>query len=282
MIPRRNLSLLSNRLARAGGRRLPESILERDYCIAWFLVGLATSPLRDALVFKGGTALKRCYFGAYRFSEDMDFTLGQEIALGQVLSGLRDFCGEVERLSGVVIRIAREGPDPHANTHTFYLGYEGPLPGGGKEIKVDITRREWLASPPTSRPVLRGYEEYSDLPDDAKILVYSLAEIAIEKLVALTDPARNEPRDLYDLWFLLEGDHVRLAEIHEDFRRKRAFKGHGEEPAGEALARKEARLKRDWERRLGGQMTDLPPFEAVMRSVRRHLRQLGMGGGARD
>ena len=37
MIPPRNLSLLSNRLAGAG-RRIPETILERDYCLAWFLV----------------------------------------------------------------------------------------------------------------------------------------------------------------------------------------------------------------------------------------------------
>ena len=34
MIPQRNLSLLSNRLARKGGRRVPEAILERDYCLS--------------------------------------------------------------------------------------------------------------------------------------------------------------------------------------------------------------------------------------------------------
>jgi uncharacterized protein len=75
MIPQRNLSLLSNRLAQAGGRRIPEGVLERDYCLAWFLVGLSRAPLKERLAFKGGTALKRCYFGDYRFSEDLDFTL---------------------------------------------------------------------------------------------------------------------------------------------------------------------------------------------------------------
>jgi len=129
MIPRRNLSLLSNRLARIGGRRLPEAVLERDYCIAWFLVGLAASPVRDVLVFKGGTALKRCYFGDYRFSEDMDFTLRQEIPLDRILTGLRALCGEVERQSGVVIRLARENPELHPNTHTLYLGYAGRWEG---------------------------------------------------------------------------------------------------------------------------------------------------------
>ena len=66
MIPQRDLSLLSNRLAERGGRRIPEAVLERDYCLSWVLVGLSRSPLRDRLVFKGGTALKKCYLEDYR------------------------------------------------------------------------------------------------------------------------------------------------------------------------------------------------------------------------
>ena len=42
MIPQSQISKLSNRLLQEqGGRRIPENILERDYCIAWFLVGYA-------------------------------------------------------------------------------------------------------------------------------------------------------------------------------------------------------------------------------------------------
>ncbi len=60
MIPQSQISKLSNRLYKEqGGRRVPENILERDYCIAWFLVGLSRSPLRNKLAFKGGTALRR-------------------------------------------------------------------------------------------------------------------------------------------------------------------------------------------------------------------------------
>jgi hypothetical protein len=76
MIPQRNLSLLSNRLFREqGGRRIPEAVLQRDYCLAWFLATLATHPMREHLAFKSGTALRRCHFANYRFSEDLDFTL---------------------------------------------------------------------------------------------------------------------------------------------------------------------------------------------------------------
>jgi hypothetical protein len=70
LIPQRNISLLSNRLAAGGGLRIREDVLERDYCLAWFLNTLAESDLRPVLVFKSGTALKRCYFTDYRFSED--------------------------------------------------------------------------------------------------------------------------------------------------------------------------------------------------------------------
>ena len=75
MIPQRNISLISNTLVTAGGRRIPEAVIERDYVLAWFLTGLAGHALRDALAFKEGTALRRCWFEGYRFSEDLDFTL---------------------------------------------------------------------------------------------------------------------------------------------------------------------------------------------------------------
>ena len=88
MIPQRNISLLANRLARAGGRRIPESVLERDYCLAWLLSSLTGSDLRSKLAFKGGTALKRCYFGDYRFSEDLDFTLAKKIEFAEIREGL--------------------------------------------------------------------------------------------------------------------------------------------------------------------------------------------------
>jgi hypothetical protein len=60
MIPQRNLSLLANRLHKEhGGRRIPEAVLELDYCLAWFLVGLGQSRLCQILIFKGGTPGRR-------------------------------------------------------------------------------------------------------------------------------------------------------------------------------------------------------------------------------
>jgi uncharacterized protein len=277
MIPQRNLSLLSNRLARAGGRRVVEAVLERDYCLAWFLVGLSRSPLREALVFKGGTALKRCYFGDYRFSEDLDFTLAEPRELDAILTGLEVVYGEVQRASGIVVRFARADRKSHQNSHTFYLCYEGPLPAASpKEVKVDITIREQLVRPVEDRPVLRGYEEYADLPEDAPVRVYALEEIAVEKLVALTDKARNEPRDLYDLWHLTSEGLIDFSTLIPGIEAKLAFRGRTRDAMTAELATKEARYKKLWAVRLGQQMATLPPFDDVFRAVRRSLRDAGL------
>src|SRR3990172_8585375 len=101
MIPPRNLSLLSNRLAKAG-KRIPEAVLERDYLLAWFLVALSRVPLRERLVFKGGTAIKRCYFGDYRFSEDLDFTLATESTFDEIRRELDPVFAEATRATGAV------------------------------------------------------------------------------------------------------------------------------------------------------------------------------------
>ncbi len=277
MIPQRNLSLLSNRLARAGGRRIPEAVLERDYCLAWFLVGLSQASLREHLVFKGGTALKRCYFDDYRFSEDLDFTLASDMPLESILSGLEEVYTHVRSASGIPFSYAREDRKKHQNSHTFYLAYEGPLPAASpKEVKVDVTISERFVLPIADRAVLRGYDEYSDLTEGNEIRVYALDEIGVEKVVALTDHARNEPRDLYDVWYLTEEDHIDLPMLLQEIDSKLEFRGRNRDMLTENFDKKEARYKKLWRTRLGSHMAELPPYDDVFRSVRRTMRAAGL------
>ena len=267
---------MSNRLAKQGGRRIPEAVLERDYCLSWFLVGLSRSPLRDRLAFKGGTALKKCYFGDYRFSEDLDFTLTTETSWEELEQGLATAFKETHQASAVVIRFDRMDREAHANSHTFYLAYEGPLPSGsGKSIKTDITIRERIVLPLEDRRVLRGYEEYHDLSQDAQVRVYSLNEVAVEKTVALMDRTRTEPRDLYDLWFLTANGHVRLPELLDPVVRKLEFRGLTLAQVSQEFRAKEARYKKLWQVRLTAQVAELPEFNGVYRAVQRALRQAG-------
>lgn len=126
MIPQKNISLISNRTHQNGGRRIPEAVLERDYCLAWFLFGLAHSTLRESLVFKGGTALRRCHFADYRFSEDLDFTLTDEISLEKVLEEFGAIFSWVKSETGIEFDHVRQ-EESTDNTHTFYISYLGPL-----------------------------------------------------------------------------------------------------------------------------------------------------------
>jgi len=124
--------------------------------------------------------------------------------------------------------------------------------------------------------VLRAYTEYEDVPGNAIIKVYSLKEIAAEKVIAVCDRARNEPRDLYDLWYLCENAHMDLAEVTDAIAGKVEFRGQSLEKIGAQFDAKQNRLRRLWNQRLAGQMATLPEFDGVFRSVRRAFRQAGI------
>lgn len=275
MIPQRNISLLSNRLAADGGRRIREDVLERDYCLAWFLAVLSQSDLKTVLGFKGGTALKRCYFGDYRFSEDLDFTLLEAIPFEEIRRRLEAVYRGVRDESGITFAFDRADRQQHVNSHTFYLKYTGPLPAGN-DAKVDITVQEHVVFPLEERPILRGYEEFTDMPENRLIQVYSLREICAEKTIALADRARNEPRDLYDLWHLTSNQGIQLDHLADAICQKLDFRGKPHEGLEAAILRKEARLKALWSGRLAYQMSKLPPFDEVFRAVRRTVRQANL------
>lgn len=79
---------------------LPWEVLERDYLLSWILAGIGqVAPLRETLVFKGGTALKKCYFGDYRFSEDLDFSGLEGVPTGEAMErAVREICGAASKL----------------------------------------------------------------------------------------------------------------------------------------------------------------------------------------
>ena len=79
---------------------LPWEVLERDYLLSWVLAGIGrVDSLRDTLVFKGGTALKKCYFGDYRFSEDLDFSGLEGVPIGDEMEhAVREACGAASNL----------------------------------------------------------------------------------------------------------------------------------------------------------------------------------------
>lgn len=177
MIPARDLSLLSNRLA-AGGRRLPETVLERDYCLAWFLVALARTPLREALVFKGGTALKRCWFGDYRSSEDLDFTLAREMDFETLKARLEPVYAEAARATGAVFRFPQPMQWP-----TWMLSWAVAATTGG----ISVWYCAWTA--PSARDPLHQ-------PQDSGKVASRNRSICARTARCFPSWSRLRPRDL--------------------------------------------------------------------------------------
>ena len=140
---------------------------------------------------------------------------------------------------------------------------------------MDITAAEILIFPVEQLPVLGTYPEFEDVPEDRPISVYSLNEIATEKIVALQDRARNEPRDLYDLWFLTSHAGVDIGHLIGPIRENYAFGRKILLASKTAFSQKEARLMALWNGRLGHQMEALPQYDEVFRTIRRALRQAG-------
>lgn len=59
---------------------VPETTVERDYAQNWLLASL--SKINMAL--KGGTGIRKIYIENYRFSDDLDFTLLEDLEAGKV------------------------------------------------------------------------------------------------------------------------------------------------------------------------------------------------------
>ena len=81
--------------------------IEKDYILSWILKGTARhEQLSKAIVFNGGTVLKKIYFEDYRFSEDLDFTLlNNEITNEQVFACFNEVFEYVKEEANIPLAI---------------------------------------------------------------------------------------------------------------------------------------------------------------------------------
>jgi predicted nucleotidyltransferase component of viral defense system len=281
MIKQSEISKLANRLYleacdQVGKRqalRIQEPVIERDYVLAWLLTEMTTHPvLSAALAFKGGTALRRVHFDEYRFSEDLDFTLVQELTLEQLFDAFREVFASLFTVSGIQFSLSGNEPTRHIRNDTFYFDYKGPLPVAS-QVKVDITRGETVVFPLDRKAIRTTYAEFSDLPIGKLLQVYSFSEIIVEKTLAITDGARKEPRDLYDLWYISDAGHIPTCEeMIDGLNRKLASReGRTNDILVPRLERIEKAIALVWDRRLRPQVMALPEFERCFRTVKRLL-----------
>lgn len=258
-----------NQLARTG--QVSDRSQEKDYVLAWLLAALSTlGP--EQLIFKGGTALRRCYFRDYRYSEDLDFSLLVAPGGLDVPEAMARWFEWVREASGIGCEF-NEKPAQDATGFRAYIAYTGPL--GASEarrtIKIDANSDEVIRTKVERRPLL---SHYSDLQDPTHVLaVYSLIEIWAEKARSLIQ--RTEPRDLYDLAELVNFDSDLPRESLLVYIDKIADKGIDRGRLQARLQEAEETFARLWESRLSDQVQSIPHFNDVWRRVRRAFREGG-------
>jgi len=62
----------------AARQNIRPDVIEKDYVLSWVIAALNQQEISNKWIFKGGTALKKCYFQEYRFSEDLDYSVINE------------------------------------------------------------------------------------------------------------------------------------------------------------------------------------------------------------
>jgi predicted nucleotidyltransferase component of viral defense system len=239
---------------------VPAKTVERDYALAHIVAAIAKQGEGSKLVFKGGTALRLCHFEDYRYSADLDFSvMGGSLkdALDTMAHGLGAVGGS---LNGV--RLTEDNPPR--------IAYIGPL-GRERTIKLDLADDELVFD--TER---RGLlPRWSDLPRGTAVHVYTLLEIAGEKLRCVLQ--RLQCRDLFDLHLLFEEAAVEPAEAASVFRLKARHRGFDPKSFAERYGERIGQYRKRWERELGEHLPgDLPHFNDVERRVARHLRRAGL------
>jgi predicted nucleotidyltransferase component of viral defense system len=216
-----------------------KTTIDKDWALGHFVDAIfSVNELRENLIFKGGTCLRKCYLPDYRFSEDLDFTSKNPDFkltpnhLDEISKLVKERVGMLTFTESIRDLIYKDQPVGFEAIIKFWGAdhprNETPPPPERwqTKIKIEIILYELMIFPVQKRYVAH---EYSDsLTENAKqISCYSIPEVLSEKMRSLVQRSYTAPRDLYDLWFL-SGQYkdIDLKLLREAFLKKMEYKGY--------------------------------------------------------
>jgi len=239
---------------------VPQAMVEKDYVLSVVLQELSKSFIRDKVVFKGGTALKKVYFREARFSEDLDFSC-MNIEKADIVGALKPLL-ENKEIANVRFDSLETQKSPAGLRLSLkfisFLSYP-------QRIRFDFSFRENLVLPAEERIL---FDDYS--LGQASIKVLTLSEVFAEKIHAVL--SRVAARDLYDIWFLL----ARNVNTDSAIVRKK-FAYYGEKFDFEKLENKINSYEKYWHQDLRQLLPKVPDFKFVSEDVLDKLRKLRLG-----
>jgi predicted nucleotidyltransferase component of viral defense system len=198
------------------------NLIEQDYALSLILHGISQiDELKKHLVFKGGTCLRKYYFGDYRFSQDADFSVQGEYPKGDLLQTLLNQACTVaadylvqKNINAYFecIRYVEKSPHP-TNQEAFTIAIQYPWHRQLlTRVMVEVTSAERVVLEPIEKSIIHGYEPNFN----ADLLIYPLEEMMAEKIRALIQFhkklhergwGRSRARDYYDLWRVFQLYH---------------------------------------------------------------------------
>src|SRR3989338_2337451 len=186
------------------------NVVEKDYYLNLLLEGISASKLKNNLVFKGGTALRKIYFQDYRYSEDLDFTLKKSLTETQLRQDITEIFDYIKHEHNQVFNIKTAYVRKHfTDLKVQFVG----LRGQKNTIALDFMADEIISDEVLEKPVINNYYKKT-----FKIPVYSLEEMLAEKLRSLLQ--RTRVRDYYDVWYLLTKTKVDKIKFKKIFMEK--------------------------------------------------------------
>ncbi len=255
--------------------------IEKDYVISILLLLMAELPDFDehkkAMIFKGGTCIKKIFYPLEtRFSEDLDFS---NLALGSCESLFKlvksRLVGENLGVTSLIDVWKRFQDERGIDFQVDYLS----LLGQQNHIVVNLSTSNAMKEPSWEHPYISPY--FSD--QKPSIRVMDKEEILAEKVRALLQ--RHKPRDVFDVWFLMEVKHFKLDKKLLNSKLKRSYEAapiEKRQRAGRYIAKEVIYLMREsvtekaWKTQLGGLLIRPPPDRRlVMQAVEGILSAIG-------
>ncbi len=235
--------------------------IENDYLQHIALYALYSEHYNE-LVFKGGTALQKAY-GLNRLSRDLDFDILGGIEEKKLIAASKTF--------GSYYPCELSKPKKVKYGLGYRLTIEGPLyrQTGVKHILPLTFNTE---EKPELKPVFKTINPglvYSD-PDlhTYSVLIMDPKEMMAEKIRALITRDEAKPRDLYDIWFMLNSNipvDMEMAKRKVEFDHARFSK--------KILKDKIREIGASWDEDLKPVIRNLPAYAEVSKYV---LHALGL------
>lgn len=183
----------------AANSKVPASIARQEIILTYVLALMNESGLLGRLAFKGGTCLRKVFFGKqYRFSEDLDFTVLDNVKPESLLRDIR------KAFSSPFYDIAFEEVEGSERITPGGTGiqfeYRTPSANGAFDLEISFRAKPILAV--TQKPLKQ--QSYFKQLEVSVPEVYTLTfeEIVSEKIRATFQ--RTRTRDVYDLYFCFE------------------------------------------------------------------------------